>query len=135
MRNDRDCEESIFDVVRLPVVLLGVAAYAAVGWCSGCAPRMAEHWAPPDAWASEGATTREMPPEPFPGQRRATKEGQCGVRQVAIRTSPKSKEAGCWKRLAEPPTRADGCGEDFEWRGACYAPVLQAKRAPTSVEP
>ena len=39
---------------------------------------------------------------------------------------------GCWKRLIdnEPP-----CGAYYEWRGACYLPVMRPPRIPTTREP
>ncbi len=39
---------------------------------------------------------------------------------------------GCWKRQPdiEPP-----CGVYYEWRGACYLPVMRPPRAPTTREP
>jgi predicted Ser/Thr protein kinase len=39
---------------------------------------------------------------------------------------------GCWKRQhdIQPP-----CGAYFEWRGACYLPVMRPARIPTSREP
>jgi hypothetical protein len=121
------------------VFLVSVLTYAAVGWTSACAPRHAlpVDDSPPEAWTPDdihrGILTRDMPHEPFPGQKRATK-GKCSARQVALR-HPGGRETGCWKRLADPPEGKEGCGEDFEWLGFCYAPVMAAKNEPASVEP
>jgi predicted Ser/Thr protein kinase len=48
---------------------------------------------------------------------------------------PKTSEVineGCWKRQVdiEPP-----CGAYYEWRGACYLPVMKPPRIPTTREP
>jgi hypothetical protein len=131
-------EVKFLDVVRPSVFALSLLTYATVGWATACAsrpPPVPEPESPPGAWTSDdrrmGVLTRDLPHEPFPGQRRA-KDGKCGVRQIPLR-HPGGKGTGCWKRLADPPEGKEGCGEDFEWLGFCYAPVLEAKKEPAAI--
>ncbi|QSQ28011.1 serine/threonine protein kinase [Pyxidicoccus parkwayensis] len=67
----------------------------------------------------------ELPPKPFPGQLRPNGNGRCtNKRQVAI-------NGGCWTKL---PVDLKECDEwdGFEYRGACYLPVLARPRPATS---
>jgi eukaryotic-like serine/threonine-protein kinase len=69
-----------------------------------------------------GGLHLEMPKEPLPGQRRPP----CPGRQTIIR-------GGCWFEVARgtPP-----CGEGaYDWKGACYSPVLAPPRPNTSDTP
>jgi len=64
-----------------------------------------------------------LPKEPLPGQRRPP----CG------RKGAKVIQGGCWILLAEvEPPCSPG---EYEWQGACYTPVLDHTRPPTSEEP
>lgn len=58
------------------------------------------------------------PPKPFPRQVTA-----CRPR---VHTTI---NGGCWRKLADGPP----CEEAYLWQGACYLPVLQAERLPTSI--
>ncbi|SEU15302.1 serine/threonine-protein kinase [Stigmatella erecta] len=61
----------------------------------------------------------EMPKEPLPGQRRPP----CPRNQINIR-------GGCWAEFIQvsPP-----CGDSFyDWKGACYLPVMMPPRPSTS---
>ncbi|MFP2910066.1 serine/threonine protein kinase, partial [Pyxidicoccus sp. 3LFB2] len=74
----------------------------------------------------EGSTLAvDVPPKPFPGQRRPNASGRCPNKgQVSI-------NGGCWVKL--PVDVKDCDGEDsFVYNGACYAPVLARPRPPTS---
>ncbi|MDY7227451.1 phosphotransferase [Hyalangium rubrum] len=65
---------------------------------------------------------REMPREPFKGQRKPP----CGRLEVAI-------NGACWVEVGrqKPP-----CGNDgFDWNGLCYIPSFNSPRQPTSGEP
>lgn len=129
---------TVLDVVRPSIFVAALLAYAGASWLSACVPRSVPGPdGAPEAWAPDvlprDVFTRDLPSEPFPGQKQAT-DGKCGTRQVPLR-HPGGRFTGCWKRLADPPSGKEGCGEDFEWLGYCYAPVLQGKRAPSTVEP
>jgi eukaryotic-like serine/threonine-protein kinase len=69
----------------------------------------------------------EMPKSPLPGQRRPNGSGKCpGRGEVAI-------HGGCWiLGWNTAPPCAEGW---FEWEGACYYPVTEASRKPTSDQP
>ncbi|MFP2933323.1 serine/threonine protein kinase, partial [Pyxidicoccus sp. 3LG] len=76
----------------------------------------------PSVWS---AIAVDLPPKPFPGQRRPDAGGRCpGKVQVAI-------NGGCWRRL---PVDLKDCDEwdGFQYRGACYLPVLTPPRPSTS---
>ncbi|MCY1023928.1 serine/threonine protein kinase [Pyxidicoccus sp. MSG2] len=76
----------------------------------------------PSVWASIAI---ELPPKPFPGQRRPDGRGRCpGKVQVAI-------NGGCWTKQ---PVDLKDCDEwgGFEYRGACYQAVLTPQRPSTS---
>ncbi|MFP2926931.1 serine/threonine protein kinase, partial [Pyxidicoccus sp. 3LG] len=76
----------------------------------------------PSVWSSIAV---DLPPKPFPGQRRPDANGRCpGKVQVAI-------NGGCWRKLSVDLT--DCADEDgFEYRGACYIPVPTPPRPATS---
>jgi predicted Ser/Thr protein kinase len=69
------------------------------------------------------SVSREVPPQPVPGQQRppCRRKGEVPI------------NGGCWVLLAniEPP-----CGEgEYEWQGACYRPSEVRSRPPTSKQP
>jgi predicted Ser/Thr protein kinase len=69
------------------------------------------------------AVSREVPPQPFPGQQRppCRRKGEVPI------------NGGCWVLLAniEPP-----CGdEEYEWQGSCYRVSGVRSRSPTSKQP
>ena len=69
------------------------------------------------------ALSLDLPKEPVPGQRRPPCD----------RKGAKVIQGGCWILLAEvePP-----CGHnEYEWQGACYAPMIDRTRPPTSEQP
>ncbi len=75
----------------------------------------------PSVWTT---LSTEMPPKPFPGQRRPDAHGRCpGKAQVPI-------NGGCWLKS---PVAPKDCDEDsFIYEGACYTPVLARPRPATS---
>ncbi|MFP2909859.1 hypothetical protein ACLESD_33435, partial [Pyxidicoccus sp. 3LFB2] len=80
----------------------------------------------PDRAPFVGSTFAEdLPPKPFPGQRRPNASGRCpGKVQVPI-------NGGCWRKL---PVDVKDCDdeESFVYKGVCYAPVLAQPRPSTS---
>lgn len=66
----------------------------------------------------------EVPPKPFPGQRRPDANGRCLRSQVPI-------HGGCWIKLT---VDLKDCGEDntYVYKGACYTPAFPPARPPTS---
>ncbi len=66
----------------------------------------------------------DLPPKPFPGQRRPDANGRCTRKpQVPI-------NGGCWIKL---PVELKDCSEDgYVYQGGCYMPVIPPPRAPTS---
>jgi len=77
---------------------------------------------PPSAWS---AIAVELPPKPFPGQRRPNANGRCpGKVSVPI-------NGGCWVKL---PVEVKDCEEEgtFVYKSACYLPVLAPPRPSTS---
>jgi serine/threonine-protein kinase len=77
----------------------------------------------PSVWASIAV---DVPPKPLPGQRRPDGKGRCpGKVQAAI-------NGGCWTKV--PVDLKDCADEDgfFEYRGACYIPVMTRPRPATS---
>ncbi|MFP2907124.1 serine/threonine-protein kinase [Pyxidicoccus sp. 3LFB2] len=76
----------------------------------------------PSVWASIAA---DVPPKPFPGQRRPDGNGRCpGRLQVAV-------NGGCWLKLSIDVKDCDEAG-GIEYRSACYQPVMTRSRPPTS---
>ncbi|MBZ4415767.1 serine/threonine-protein kinase [Myxococcus sp. RHSTA-1-4] len=75
----------------------------------------------PSAWST---IALEVPPKPFPGQRRPDANGRCRSKaQVPI-------NGGCWLKSGEDPK---DCDEDsFVYNGKCYTPVLARPRPATS---
>jgi serine/threonine-protein kinase len=75
----------------------------------------------PSAWTT---IALEVPPKPFPGQRRPDASGRCpGKVQVPI-------NGGCWIKT---PTVSKDCDTDsYVYKGACYTPVLAPPRPATS---
>ncbi|QSQ27600.1 serine/threonine protein kinase [Pyxidicoccus parkwayensis] len=74
----------------------------------------------PFAWSSIAV---EVPPKPFPGQRRPDANGRCPRSQVPI-------NGGCWIKLT---LDLKGCGEDtYLYKGACYTPAFPLAHPPTS---
>ncbi|MCY1021142.1 serine/threonine protein kinase [Pyxidicoccus sp. MSG2] len=77
----------------------------------------------PSVWTSIAV---DIPPKPFQGQRRPDANGRCPKKeQVAI-------NGGCWRKL---PTDVQDCADEdgfFEYRGACYIPVMAKPRPATS---
>ena len=75
----------------------------------------------PTAWTT---ISTELPPKPFPGQRRPNANGRCPSKsQVAI-------NGGCWHKVN---TDLKDCDTDaYVYKGACYAPVLSSPRPSTS---
>jgi hypothetical protein len=64
----------------------------------------------------------QMPDEPLPNQRRPP----CKPREVVIR-------GGCW---AKWDTFTPPCGDEaYDWKGACYHPMYERTRPPTSKDP
>ena len=75
----------------------------------------------PTAWTTLAA---EMPPKPFPGQRRPDAKGRCpGKAQVLI-------NGGCWIKAPEAPENCDP--DSVVYKGACYTPVIRLPRPATS---
>jgi serine/threonine protein kinase len=128
------------------LVVLIAAAFSMDRWLPVDAPRMAQAekphpGRPPEAEptglgdsapidserrelppVSGKALALEMPPEPLPGQRRAP----------CRRRGDVEVNGGCWSKWALTPP----CGDDkYEWRGACYGPLFERGRAPTSQQP
>ncbi|MCY1018150.1 serine/threonine-protein kinase [Pyxidicoccus sp. MSG2] len=69
--------------------------------------------------------TEDLPPKPLPGQRRPDGNGRCpGKVQVSI-------NGGCWTKLSVDQKDCDEKGA-FEYRGACYFPVMTRQRPATS---
>ncbi|QSQ28084.1 serine/threonine protein kinase [Pyxidicoccus parkwayensis] len=67
----------------------------------------------------------DVPPKPFPWQRRPDASGRCPNKvQVAI-------NGGCWTKMPVDQKDCDGA-EGFEYRGACYTPVVARPRPATS---
>nr|WP_275900339.1 serine/threonine protein kinase [Pyxidicoccus trucidator] len=67
----------------------------------------------------------DLPPKPFPGQRRPNANGRCpGTAQVPI-------NGGCWVKL---PVEVKDCDveDGFVYKGVCYMPVLARPRPSTS---
>ncbi|MCY1015896.1 serine/threonine protein kinase [Pyxidicoccus sp. MSG2] len=76
----------------------------------------------PSMWSSIRA---ELPPKPFPAQRRPDGEGRCpGKELVAI-------NGGCWVKLSVD-LKACGAADGFAYRGACYVPIMALPRPSTS---
>ncbi|MFP2913627.1 serine/threonine protein kinase, partial [Pyxidicoccus sp. 3LFB2] len=76
----------------------------------------------PSVWSS---IAENMPPKPFPGQRRPDGKGRCpGKEQVVI-------NGGCWMKVA---VDVKDCDEltGFEYKGACYQPAMTRPRPSTS---
>jgi serine/threonine-protein kinase len=76
----------------------------------------------PSVWASIAV---DVPPKPLLGQRRPDGNGRCrGKMQVTI-------NGACWRRL---PVDLKDCDDEdgFEYRGACYQPVMTKPRPATS---
>jgi hypothetical protein len=67
------------------------------------------------------AITKPVPEQPFPGQRRSP----C-PRNVEVVIN-----GGCWYEVEIKPP----CGDYYEWRSACYLPVMGQTRVPTTQEP
>jgi hypothetical protein len=70
---------------------------------------------------SPAAIVKQVPDKPFPGQRRPP----C-PRNVEIPIN-----GGCWYAVEIKPP----CGDYYEWRSACYLPVMGWTRVPTTQEP
>ncbi|QSQ22751.1 serine/threonine protein kinase [Pyxidicoccus parkwayensis] len=67
----------------------------------------------------------DVPPKPFPWQRRPDGSGRCPNKvQVAI-------NGGCWLKVSVDQKDCGGA-EGFEYRGACYTPVVAPPRPATS---
>jgi serine/threonine protein kinase len=76
----------------------------------------------PSVWSSIAV---ELPPKPFSGQRRPDANGRCpGKVRVAI-------NGGCWRKLLVDVKDCDD-QDGFEYRGACYIPVMTPPRPATS---
>jgi serine/threonine-protein kinase len=76
----------------------------------------------PSVWSSVAV---DMPPKPFQGQRRPDANGRCpNKEQVVI-------NGGCWRKL---PVDVKDCDDSdgFEYRSACYFPVMVKQRPATS---
>lgn len=68
----------------------------------------------------------EVPPKPFPGQRRPDANGRCpGKLQVPI-------NGGCWIKLTLDVKDCDKEDAYFMHRGVCYTPAFSPARPPTS---
>lgn len=75
----------------------------------------------PSPWST---LAEDLPPRPFPGQRRPDANGRCPAKpQVPI-------NGGCWLKM---PVELKDCGEGgYVHKGTCYVPVIPPTRAPTS---
>jgi serine/threonine-protein kinase len=76
----------------------------------------------PSAWSTIAV---EVPPKPFPGQRRPDGKGRCpGRQQVPI-------NGGCWFKLT---MNLKDCEKEdaYVHKGACYTPAFPPARPPTS---
>ena len=81
--------------------------------------------APEQAPSMWSAIRAELPPKPFPKQRRPNGDGRCsGKGLVAI-------NGGCWAKL---PVELKDCDatDGFAYKGDCYVPVLALPRPSTS---
>ncbi|QSQ28086.1 serine/threonine protein kinase [Pyxidicoccus parkwayensis] len=68
----------------------------------------------------------EVPPKPLPGQWRPDGTGRCPSKmQIAI-------NGGCWMKQPVDPKDCDAEAGFFEYRGACYLPVMTPPRPATS---
>nr|WP_275900321.1 serine/threonine-protein kinase [Pyxidicoccus trucidator] len=77
----------------------------------------------PSVWS---AIQAELPPKPFPNQRRPDGDGRCsGKGLVAI-------NGGCWVKLPVELTDCDFTTNGVTYRGACYVPVWTPQRPSTS---
>jgi serine/threonine-protein kinase len=75
----------------------------------------------PSAWSPIAV---DLPPRPFPGQRRPDAKGRCpGKMQVPI-------HGGCWIKSGTNPKDCEG--EGYIYKGGCYVPVLAPAGPPTS---
>jgi eukaryotic-like serine/threonine-protein kinase len=77
----------------------------------------------PDMPSGPEPISRDIPPQPRPGQQRppCRRKGEVVI------------NGGCWVLQAnvEPP-----CGDDeYEWQGSCYRPASARSRPPTSKQP
>jgi serine/threonine protein kinase len=76
----------------------------------------------PSMWSSIRA---ELPPKPFPAQRRPDGEGRCpGKELVAI-------NGGCWAKLLVELKDCEAT-DGFAYKGECYVPVWVLRRPSTS---
>ncbi|WP_246357133.1 serine/threonine protein kinase [Pyxidicoccus fallax] len=92
----------------------------AVGDAALTAPAAPER--APFVWSSIAV---DLPPKPFPGQRRPDANGRCpGKVQVVI-------NGGCWTKLPVDLKDCDDWG-GVEYKGACYSPALTRQRPATS---
>ncbi|MCP3143564.1 serine/threonine protein kinase [Pyxidicoccus xibeiensis] len=80
----------------------------------------------PERAPSMGPAIRaELPPKPFPGQRRPAGNGRCpGKEMVAI-------NGGCWVKLSVELKDCEGA-DGLAYKGECYVPVLALPRPSTS---
>ncbi len=67
--------------------------------------------------------SRDVPRQPLPGQQRPP----------CRRSGAVVINGGCWKLLANIEAPCDD--DDYEWQGACYRPIFDRKRLPTTKDP
>ncbi|WP_240359071.1 serine/threonine protein kinase [Pyxidicoccus trucidator] len=81
--------------------------------------------APEETRSVWAAIAVDVPPKPFPGQRRPDGNGRCpGKLQVAV-------NGGCWVKLSIDIKDCDEAG-GIEYRSECYQPVMTRQRPSTS---
>ncbi|NPC84918.1 protein kinase, partial [Pyxidicoccus fallax] len=76
----------------------------------------------PFAWS---AISVDLPPRPFPGQRRPDANGRCPSRKHF------SINGGCWLKAAMDLKDCEAEGY-YIYKGGCYVPVMPPPRAPTA---
>jgi hypothetical protein len=77
----------------------------------------------PEKAPEPASISRDMPRQPLPRQQRPP----------CRRSGEVALNGGCWTRQANIEAPCDD--EEYEWQGACYRPVFDKKRPPTTKDP